>query len=154
VYLLWPGPSLAACSASSDPSFAWPGPSLARADDGAGGRGVTVSGKPPLTTSLAINFLGYLNQFNDHQRPAQQAVNGKPPFGGRTAFIGGSADRDPDELFRHFSQFNEAGARCIPSESALARQAPWRASGRMRRPSSPEHARTTDMFVSDTLFQG
>jgi hypothetical protein len=34
-------------------------------------------------------------------------MNGKGPFGGRKVFIGGTADKDHDELLRHFSQFGE-----------------------------------------------
>ena len=51
----------------------------------------------------------------------QAGVNGKAPFGGRKVFIGGTADKDHDELLRHFSHFGEVSRPVSPRVSAGAR---------------------------------
>ena len=51
----------------------------------------------------------------------QAGVNGKAPFGGRKVFIGGTADKDHDELLRHFSHFGEVSRPASPWVSAGAR---------------------------------
>ena len=46
-------------------------------------------------------FGAFDNQYSPRHAPVD---NGKAPFGGRKVFIGGTADKDHDELRAHFSQ--------------------------------------------------